>query len=181
MGEGIIIYGSRYGSSKRYGNWLAKETGFPLYSYDKTPDLSDFSTIVYIGSLYAGGLYGFSRIAGKLPREGIRFFLITVGIADPKEPENEENIRTALKGQVPEKLREKTQLFFLRGAIDFEHLSLVHKGMMKIMHSHLKKVPVRERSAEDRDFLEVYGKKVDFCDPKSLEPILEKLRETVNF
>ena len=53
--EGIILYGSRYGSTRRYGEELSRETGIPAVSYTQAPPLQDKKVIVYLGGLYAGG------------------------------------------------------------------------------------------------------------------------------
>ena len=47
--EGIILYGSRYGSTRRYGEELSRETGIPAVSYTQAPPLQDKKVIVYLG------------------------------------------------------------------------------------------------------------------------------------
>ena len=59
--EHIIIYGSQYGSSRRYAEKLSEQTGIPAVSYKDAPDLSGRSVVVYLGSLYAGGVLGLSK------------------------------------------------------------------------------------------------------------------------
>ena len=54
--KSIIIYGSRYGSARRYAQELSKQTGIPDVSYQEAPLLSELETVVYIGALYAGGV-----------------------------------------------------------------------------------------------------------------------------
>lgn len=59
--KSIIIYGSRYGSARRYAQELSKQTGIPDVSYQEAPLLSELETVVYIGALYAGGVLGLTR------------------------------------------------------------------------------------------------------------------------
>lgn len=71
--EHIIIYGSQYGSSRRYAEKLSEQTGIPAVSYKDAPDLSGRSVVVYLGSLYAGGVLGLSKTLrtgkpGQYPR-----------------------------------------------------------------------------------------------------------------
>lgn len=66
--EHIIIYGSQYGSSRRYAEKLSEQTGIPAVSYKDAPDLSGRSVVVYLGSLYAGRCpWPFENPAGLFP------------------------------------------------------------------------------------------------------------------
>lgn len=62
----IIIYGSKYGSAKKYAEELARRTGFELAPYEDAGDINGYETIVYIGALYAGGAIDYSRLNLKL-------------------------------------------------------------------------------------------------------------------
>ena len=84
--EHIIIYGSQYGSSRRYAEKLSEQTGIPAVSYKDAPDLSGRSVVVYLGSLYAGGVLGLSKtLRGFSLQDGQKLILVTVGLADPCE------------------------------------------------------------------------------------------------
>lgn len=50
----IIIYGSQYGTTKKYADELAKRTGFEVKSYKYINDINNYETIIYLGALYAG-------------------------------------------------------------------------------------------------------------------------------
>ena len=62
----LIIYGSKYGSAKKYAEELARRTGFELAPYEEAGDINGYETIVYIGALYAGGVLGMKKTLGKL-------------------------------------------------------------------------------------------------------------------
>ena len=53
--NGIIIYKSKYGTTKKYAEWLSEETGFECIDASKVKiaDLNDYDTIVFGGSVYA--------------------------------------------------------------------------------------------------------------------------------
>ena len=59
--KSVILYGSRYGSARRYAQELSKQTDIPAVSYQEAPPLSKLETIVYIGALYAGGVLGLTK------------------------------------------------------------------------------------------------------------------------
>ena len=65
--ERLIIYGSQYGTTKRYAQRFSEMTGIPSLSYEAANDLTDCRLLVYFGGLYAGGLKGFRHIVKLLP------------------------------------------------------------------------------------------------------------------
>ena len=42
----IVIYGSQYGTAKRYAEELAKRTRFVLKSYEDIKDINKYETII---------------------------------------------------------------------------------------------------------------------------------------
>lgn len=98
--EHIIVYGSQYGSTRRYAEKLSEQTGIPAVSYKDASTLSDKDIIVYLGGLYAGGVLGLAKtLRGLSLQDGQKLIFVTVGLADPSEPENQHNIRTSLLRQ----------------------------------------------------------------------------------
>ena len=68
-----------------------------------------------------------------------RLVIVTVGLADPDIPQNRENIRNALQKQIPAQLYGRAAVFHLRGAIDYQALSLGHRTMMALLHRSLQR------------------------------------------
>ena len=123
--NGVILYGSHYGSARRYAQALAESTGIVAVPYANAPQLAGKHTIVYVGALYAGGVLGLSKtFRGFSPQEGQTILIVTVGLADPNDPENRANIRTALQRQLSAEVLQRAKLFHLRGGIDYSKLSL---------------------------------------------------------
>lgn len=179
--EHIIVYGSQYGSTCRYAKKLSKQTNIPAVSYKQIPDLSDMKTIIYLGGLYAGGVLGLLKTlrSFSLHREQT-LIIVTVGLADPKEPENQENIRASLQERLPAELFHQAKIFHLRGSIDYKNLNLRHRAMMTLLYQTVRKTPPEKQTAENRAFVETYGKQVDFTDFNELEPIIREIRrETI--
>ena len=54
--ERLIIYGSQYGTTKRYAQKFSEMTGIPSLSYEAVNYLTNCMILVYLGVLYAGGL-----------------------------------------------------------------------------------------------------------------------------
>ena len=175
--KSVILYGSRYGSARRYAQELSKQTDIPAVSYQEAPPLSKLETIVYIGALYAGGVLGLTKTLRRQSfGEHQRLVIVTVGLADPDILQNRENIRNALQKQIPAQLYGRAAVFHLRGAIDYQALSLGHRTMMALLHRSLQKKSAEEWNEEDKALMETYGKQADFVDFASLRPIINEMQ-----
>lgn len=166
----LILYGSQYGTTKRYADELSRLTGLPAVSYEKAPDLAGCEQIVYLGGLYAGGVKGLKQTAKKFPA-GMRLILVTVGLADVQDEQNIENIRRGVRRQLPAGLLQNTVLFHLRGGIDYGRLNLTHRTMMTLLYNHARKLPPEQQNAETKAMIETFGTKVDFVDVAALGPV----------
>ena len=52
----LIIYGSQYGSTKRYAEHLSETSGIEAVDYKHAKDIEGYDRIVFMGGLYAGGV-----------------------------------------------------------------------------------------------------------------------------
>lgn len=168
----IIVYGSQYGSTKRYAERLAEMTGIEAVEYTKAKNIGAYDRVVYLGGIFAGGVMGLKKtVALMTPQQEL--VIATVGVTDPQESAYFENIRKAVKALLPTQLYDEKNVFHLRGAIDYSNLTWGHGLMMKMFHSMMLKKPEAELTADARAMLETYGKKVDFVDFDALRPIVE--------
>ena len=65
MKKTAVVYGSVYGSTKQYAQWIADALSADLYE-NKSLDISvldPYDIIIYGGGLYAGGVTGISLIS----------------------------------------------------------------------------------------------------------------------
>ena len=60
MSNGIILYQSKYGATKKYAEWLKEETGFECIETKKVKidALLKYDVIVLGGGVYASGIAG---------------------------------------------------------------------------------------------------------------------------
>lgn len=176
--ETVIVYGSCYGTAKIYAETLAEQMKCKVLPYDKVKETDGYETIIYVGGLYAGGVRGMAKTVKKISTVKCkRFVVITVGLADPADEKNVENIRKAAIRQIPNSLDDRTEFYHLRGGIDYEKLSFKHRMMMKMLYEQVKKQPVDEQDADTRAMIDTYGQKVSFVDPESLKIIVKKLED----
>lgn len=174
--KSIIIYGSQYGTTEMYAKELSKKTNIQAISFNDVKDINNYDTIIYLGALYAGGVLGMSKTLKKINSiTNKKIILATVGLADPTDEENINNIRNSIKGQISEELFKQIKIFHLRGGIDYSNLSFIHKTMMNLVYKHAKNLPDEKKTAEDKAMIDTYGKKVDFIDFSSLDSITDEL------
>lgn len=174
MDKKVIVYGSRYGTTERYARALAELTGIEAVPYDAAGDLSAYDTIIYFGGLYAGGVLGLAKTVGQLA-QAKHLIIVTVGLADPMDKTNTDHIKASLQKQLPPELYTRAEFFHLRGGIDYSHLSLKHKAMMKLLYEKVKKLPPEQQTAETRAMIDTYGQVVDFADLSALDAIMQVL------
>ena len=170
----IILFGTTYGSSKLYAEELSKRTGIEARSYDEVSSIDGYDTVIYIGSLYAGGVQGMKKTFSKLTDVGEKKIIIaTVGLADPTDSENINSIRNSIKNQLSDEVYNRAIIYHLRGAIDYAKLGFKHKTMMSLLYNKAKNLPEEKKTAEVRAMIETYNKEVSFIDYESLTPIVE--------
>ena len=167
----IIIYGSEYGNAKKYAEELSARTGIATVPYKEVKSLNDYDTIVYIGSLYAGGVLGMKKtFAGLTDYKDKQIVIATVGLADPLNKKNTDHIKDEMKKQLADGIYNSAHVFHLRGGIDYSKLSFKHRAMMRFVYNKAKKEPVTE---ETKALIETYDKEVDFVDLDTLQPIID--------
>lgn len=174
----IIIYGSHYGTTKQYAEELSKRTNIKAVSFEKVNQINDYNNIIYLGGLYAGGVLGMSKTLRKLNNlSAKKIILITVGLTDPTDEKNIDNIRNNMKKQIPKEIFEKASIFHLRGGIDYSKLKFVHRTMLKLLYNSIKNIPDEKQTAENRAMIETYNKKVNFVDFSSLDKIIKEIHD----
>ena len=177
--KSIIVYGSNYGTTKQYANELSRRTNMKAISFKKVnQQINDYDNIIYLGALYAGGVLGMSKTLKKLNNiSNKKIIIVTVGLSDPTDEVNKNNIINNIKNQMPKKFFEKAKIFHLRGGIDYSKLNFAHKTMMKMLYNAVKNLPKEKLTAEDRAMIETYNKKVNFIDFSSLDEIINEAQK----
>lgn len=176
--DNIIIYGSKYGSSRKYAEELSKQTGIPAIDFQTSPDLCNKKKIIYIGGTYAGNVTGLENtFRGFELKENQKLMIVTVGLSNPSESENRRNMLGSLKKQLSKELFEKAKFFHLRGAIDYSKLSFTHRTLMSLLYKVLSKTPDEKLTSQNRTIVETYGKQVDYTDFRALEPIMFEIKK----
>lgn len=173
----IIIYGSQYGTAKQYAEELSIKTNIKAESYENIKSIDEYETIIYIGALYAGGVLGMAKTFKRISNcEGKKIIIVTVGLADPMDTENINNIENGMKRQLSNEIYEKASIYHLRGGIDYSKLNFAHKTMMSLLYKKAKGLPEEKKTAEVKAMIDTYNQKVNFVDFSSLENIIKEIQ-----
>lgn len=173
----IIIYGSQYGTAKQYAEELSKNTNIKAESYENIKNIDEYEMIIYIGALYAGGVLGMSKTFKKMSNcKNKKIVIATVGLADPMDTENTNNIKSSMKKQLSNEIYEKAYIHHLRGGIDYSKLNFAHKTMMNLLYKKAKSLPEEKKTAEVKAMIDTYNQKVNFVDFSSLECIISEIQ-----
>ena len=83
MNNTIVIYKSKYGSTRTYAEWIAEELGCRAVDAKsvRIEDIADYDTVIYGGGLYAEIIAGVSLITKNIDRlKGKKIIVYTTGI-----------------------------------------------------------------------------------------------------
>lgn len=177
MNNIAIIYKSKYGSTKKYAQWIAQETKADLFdcSTITAEKLTEYDTIVYGGGLYANGIAGISIITKNY--EALRdkkIVVFTVGISST---DDDKVFLPIIEKNFSKEMSKNIKFFHFRGEIDYKDLKTVHKSMMAMLKTKISKKGAKKLSNDEIEILVTKKGKLDFTDKNSIEPLLVFLKE----
>jgi len=192
MAKTLIIYYSKYGTTKKYAEWIASElngdicaiSDFKKDTQGKSTQgkytLDNYDVIVIGSALYAGRIQGMDIINKNYEiLRGKKIVLFTCGLADYSKSENINEIAGRIAAVIPENIRQDIKIFYLRGGVNYKEMGFIHKKMMDMMRMLEERKLKKEgdnASEETREFLATYGQTLDFMDKSSIIGILEYCR-----
>ena len=175
----LVTYASKYGTTKRYAQWIAEDLACDLRDSREVNAelLKSYDILIHGGGLYAGGLSGIQTIVKNYDAISNKWIILfSCGLADPEDPENVAHIEAGLEKVLTPEMREKIRQFHLRGGIDYSRLGLTHKAMMAMLRRVMLKKGYDNLRSEDQMMLDTYGGTVDFTNRESLAPLLNYVR-----
>ncbi len=152
----IVIYKSKYGSTKQYAQWIAEELGCKACEVKsvKASRLSEYDTIIYGGGLYAEVIAGVTLITKNFDAlSDKKLIVFSTGIT-PLECRDYYDTIVLEKNFKPEMLS-KIKVYNFLGKMIIDELSPAHKAALKM----LKKImSSKENPTELEKML------IDLCD-----------------
>lgn len=152
----IVVYKTKYGSTKTYAEWIAEELSCEVVDVKDTDiqKLSEYDTIIYGGGLYAEVINGVSIITKNLDKlKDKKIAVYTTGITplDCRAYYDTYVIEKNFKNGVPENVK----LFNFLGKMKMNELSLVHRTALK----SLKKIMQNKKNPSEMEKM-----LIDLCD-----------------
>lgn len=175
MKNTVVLYKSKYGSTKKYAKWISDELKADLYdsSNIKLKDILNYDVIVYGGGLYASGINGISFIRKNfniLKNKNIIVFTIGLSPADSKE------LKSIIDKNFKEDMKKNIKFFHFRGGIDYKNLSFIHRIMMNMLRKMIMKKKKEDITDDEKAFLDTFGNKVDFADKNTIKPLVDYVK-----
>jgi len=176
MSKTAVLFKSHYGATKLYAQHIAQSLGADLYDLgkEKKVDFEKYDTLVYGGGIYAGSLNGLKRLIKNAEKlKGKSLIVFSVGLGDPTVASQAHTIINSINKALPKELMERTHIFSFRGSLEWNKMSFMHRTMMKMLNSMLKKKKQEDLTDEDRDTLANFGKDVDHTNLAAAAPLID--------
>ncbi len=171
----IVIYKSKYGSTKAYAEWIAEELGCEAKDAKgiKAGDLLKYDTIIYGGGLYAEIIAGVSLITKNIEKlKNKKLIVFTTGITPL-------HVREYYDGEVLDKnfkpqIRQFIKVFNFMGKMILSELSVPHRSALKM----LKKImSAKENPTElEKMLIELCDADGDFTDRGQIAELVQYVK-----
>lgn len=174
MSNIFVLYGSRYGSTRRYAEMIAKELSAQCKSVEDVTkkEIETANLVIYGGGVYAGKLMGkasIQKFANVLLSK--QMIVFSCGCADTKKEENRQKLMEYIENSIGTALYHHADCFCLRGDLLYSNMSFMHRMMMKMMVSSLKKQANLDEEAQR--MIRTYGQDTHFVNAESIQELVQ--------
>lgn len=173
--NGVIVYKSKYGATRKYVEWLVEETGFDTVetSNAKINAIQKYDVIVLGGGIYAAGIAGISFLQKNIKALQDKKIIVFCAGASPLDDEAFEKIK---KHNMKENLK-NIPCFYCRGRWNLEAMSFIDRNMCKMLIKSVSKKNPNELEIWEKALVAAGDEKCDWTDKKYLKPILEAINK----
>lgn len=175
MNHTLILYKSKYGSTKKYVEWIKEEVFcdvFEIESYHKK-DFNSYDLVILAGGIYAGGISGIKFLKKNLTalsQKKIAVFAVGASSFDEKQFEQVKNQN--LKG-----ISNTIPIFYGRGAYDEDKMGFKDRTLCRMLKKALSKKDPATFEPWMKELFESEGQSFVWTDKKYLLPLLEFIKE----
>lgn len=172
----IVIYKTKYGSTKTYAEWIAEDLGCEIAEAGKVKanDLQQYDTIIYGGGLYAEVINGVNLITKNFDMlSGKKLVVYSTGLTPPDCRDYYDKL-VVEKNFKPHML-EKIKVFNFPGKMILSELSLPHRTALKT----LKKIMSAKENPTDMEkmLITLCDADGDFSDRKLTDALVAYVKE----
>ena len=172
----IVIYKTKYGSTKDYAMWIAEALGCEAVEAKtvKIDDIIGYDTIIYGGGLYSEVINGVTLITKNFEKlKDKKLIVYTTGIT-PIACRGYYDTYVLEKNFKPYML-EKIKIFNFLGKMITEELSVPHRAALKM----LKKIMSGKENPTEMEklLIDLCDLSGDFTDKKAIKELVEYARQ----
>ena len=171
MKNGIILYESKYGATKKYVDWLLEETKFDsvITSKANINKVKQYVFIILAGGIYASGISGLSFLKknyNDIKDKKIAVFCVGASPYEEKAFKQicEHNLKNDMK-DIP--------TFYGRGAWDEEKMTFKDRILCKMLQKVIAKQDPKTYEPWQKALMSAVGQKCDWTEKKYLQPLLK--------
>lgn len=169
--QGIILFQSKYGATRKYAQWLAAATGFALKETKKATlgDVHACEVVVLAGGIYASGIAGLSFLKKHMGELGGRRVAVLCVGASPVDKAAFDavaahNLTGALVG---------LPCFYARGAWRASAMTLVDRTLCGLLKKAVAKKAPEACEPWERALMEAGDGDCDWTDRAYLAPLID--------
>ncbi len=166
----IVVYNSKTGFTKKYGEWIAQELGCKAVSV-KQAGYSDCDVIIYGGRLMAGKIAGLNKIKNN-PALGAKKLVIfasgMTGMMDSKAIDKikEDNLSASEQKNIP--------FYYFEGGVNYEAMGFLSRSMLKMMVKSLAKK--ENRTVDETNMMNALASSSDHSDKAYIRPLIDYVK-----
>lgn len=171
--NGIILYQSKYGATKKYAEWISGETGFSCIETKKAKigEIQKYDTIILGGGVYASGIAGLSFLKKNFNSlKEKKIIIFCVGASPYDESALKEVAKHNLEGELS-----AIPCFYCRGAWNKSAMNVIDRGLCNLLSKAVAKKDPSEYELWEKALVEAGDGECDWTDKKNIEPILREL------
>ncbi len=174
----IVIYKSKYGSTKTYAEWIAEELGCSAVDAKgiKAEDLEKYDTVIYGGGLYAEVINGVSLITKNIDKlEGKNIVVYSTGLTPPEYREYYDKL--VVEKNFKSEASKKIKVFNFLGKMIIDELSIPHKAALKT----LKKIMSGKENPTDMEklLIRLCDTSADFTDREAICELVDYVKTSI--
>lgn len=176
MNNVIVYYKSKYGTTKKYAEYIASELGCECKDAFLATDeeIEEHEIIIFGGGVYAGAIGGSNFLNNHEDvLSNKRLIIFAVGITEYDDYNTPYNLFTK---NVPQSLLKDAFTFNLFGAIDYKGMKFMEKLLLRSFLGNLKNKASYLKTPTDEKLIASKGKNIDLSDMKLAFPVIHRAK-----
>lgn len=166
----IVIYRSKTGFTKKYGEMIAEELNCPIAEFKTVTakTISQYDAVIFGSRAHAGRFDGYSQAKEMFLKSHSKDFILFATGATPNS--NEEIIRQFWRQNLSAEDLKSFPHFYMQSGLCYEKMGIIDKMMMRAATVMMKKK--KEKTPQDKEFEKAITKSYDISSKKYIMPLV---------